>query len=183
MEQESGASSLAHLLREHGPALFTKPFLAKQSSVLDTLKTSLESETGGKSGGSTRVKMGALVTVRVICEMVGQWVEPYMLVLLRSVLSCFKGARAVQAAADEAARAVVAIMSPYAVRPMLEVLFDGLKAFEWQVKDKSILLLAEVASSVRAKPQVSNIYIHPQGIMHAHDHCFVLICLLPHPGG
>jgi len=153
MEQESGASSLASLLKEHGPIIFTKPFLVKPSSVLGALKFALESD-ANKSGGSTRGKLGALVAVRVISESVGQWVEPYMLALLRSVLQCYKGARAVQTAADEAARAVVAIMSPYAVRPILEVLFDGLKAFEWQVKDKSILLLAEVASSVRAKAQV-----------------------------
>lgn len=157
MEQESGAMSLADLLREHGPTLFTKPFLAQQASVVDALKAALDPD--GKAGGnSTRSRLGALVAIRVLCESVGQWVEPYMIHLLRPVLSCFKGARAVQAAADEASRAVVAIMSPYAVRPMLEVLFDAVKAFEWQVKDKSILLLAEVAASMRSKAQVHNTF-------------------------
>jgi hypothetical protein len=156
---ESPAMALAGLLREKGPALLTKPGTIASApgakSLLDSLKAALEAE--GSKGAASRSRMAALLAVKMLCETAGQWFEPYAVLLLRPVLSSYKGAKVQAALAEETTRAIIALMSPHAGRPVLEVLFEALGAYEWQVKEGSIGLMADVASNERAKAQVSKL--------------------------
>lgn len=153
-EQSSGLASLVSLLQEHGPALLvcSNAINGSSQSLLQGMRTALDND--GPKSGLPKAKLGALAAVKGLAEGVGVWFEPYAVGLLRGVLAAFKGAKIVVAAAEAAAKAVIGTMSAHGVRPVLSVLFEGMGAYEWQVKEGAIALLEQATHVVRSKEEV-----------------------------
>lgn len=153
-EQATGVTTLVSLLKEHGPALLVRGNLVNDgsASLLVGLKYALEQD--GPKSGLPKAKLGALAAVRGMCEGVGPWFEAYALGMLRRVLTCYKSAKVVIAAAEAAAKATIDTMSAHGVRPVLSVIFDAMQAYEWQVKEGAIALLAHATAIPRAKEEV-----------------------------
>ncbi|TFJ80873.1 hypothetical protein NSK_007787, partial [Nannochloropsis salina CCMP1776] len=119
-------------------------------TLLKALQAGLDSVEGKSNSSShARIRQGALLAVKAMAQEAGpgSWFEPYAISLLRRVLSSYKGAKAVVAVAEETAHAILRLMSPHGVRPVLQVIFDGMGAYEWQVKEGSVRLLGEVVAS------------------------------------
>ena len=113
-------------------------------TLVDKLKDML-------SGADANARAGALVGIAAVANEMGHSVEPFMLPLLQSVLECYADKQKfVKDEADVAGRALLEIMSPFAAKFVLGMLFEsatsGGNLRKWEVQVAALNMIGTVVA-------------------------------------
>lgn len=109
----------------------------ENSELLEALRTNLASATAATA-------IEALETVKKLAEDVDQWIEPYLVSVLPSILDNL----AVKSTAEAAAAAGNAILhksNSHSVRIITSVLYESFTSMKWQTKVGALVLVGALA--------------------------------------
>eukprot|EP00667_Euglena_gracilis_P000910 EG_transcript_910 len=109
--------------------------------VVDTLHACLAMLESQKGRATGTFNLKALCKARPE----DKFIEPFALAGLPHMLPGFAGSRTSMEAVLDAARTVIKHCSPHSTERVLEVLFQGLKDYKWQVKTGCLSLLSTLA--------------------------------------
>lgn len=98
---------------------------------------------------SAASREGACLVIVAVCEKFGVVAEPYILALLTPLLDCYADKKMnVRGPAEAAAKSIVTLCNPNAVKMLLPILFNGIdRSKKWQTKLGSLHLMAQLAAS------------------------------------
>jgi hypothetical protein len=117
-----------------------------------TAASSFSGATDTKRGKSTppNAREGALLIIRAFCQIVGKPAEPYIVggFLAAALDECGSSTSAVREAAEDTAKALVSIASPWAfARLTCPLIVHSLNSTEWRVKATALERLAQCATT------------------------------------
>ena len=107
------------------------------SGLADSIKTQMASPVAATANS-------ALTLCKDLCEGVDQWIEPYVIGMLPSILDNLavpKTADAAKAAGD----AILHKMCPHSMKMVKELLYESMGAMKWQTKKGALVLLGALA--------------------------------------
>ena len=102
------------------------PIAFEASGVLDTLSTNL----GSKNAEEQVEALNTIVSLATDCD---QWMEPYMVSILPSILDCLSAPKTA-AAATEAGEAILKKSNSHSVRVVTSKLYESFTSMKWQTK-------------------------------------------------
>ena len=94
---------------------------------------------------NTKTALGAIPTIRGLCERPEKWLEPYLIEALRHFLPSFAASKGVQKTIEDTGKAIINVSKPSSVRMLLTRLHEGMNNGKWQVKEGSMKLLEHLA--------------------------------------
>lgn len=98
------------------------------------------------SAKDSRSREGALIGIEVLNAMLGRQFEAYVVKLMPMLLPCFGDTnKDVRMAARDAARVIMANLTPHGVRLVLPSLLEGLESSSWRTKEGSAEMLGTMA--------------------------------------
>ena len=121
------------------------------SGYVETLKGSMASADAGTS-------IAALEAVKVLCEGVPQWIEPYMLGCLPSILDNLSVPKTAEAA-THAGKAILQKMNGHSMKLVLDLLYESMSSMKWQTKKGALFLLGSLGSIHERVVQMNFSYI------------------------
>ena len=125
------ADDLSHVVKKAGPRVMT------ESGATEAI---------GKLFADPKTLENAIIITESLTRVVGSAVEPIVVPFLPQILQAFAHKKAeVRALAEEAGPAIVSILCAWAIRPVQQILFDGIKETKWQIKMWSLALLGQLA--------------------------------------
>jgi elongation factor 3 len=110
--------------------------------VVDVLRGCVTSLAQAKSRGTATTTLKALIAARPE----DKYAEPYLMAAIPLMLPGFTTSKIGADATADAVRAFIRFSSAYAMKPLLEVLFQGLKDYKWQIQTGCLELLADLAA-------------------------------------
>jgi HEAT repeat protein len=97
--------------------------------------------------GSPNAKEGALCAIELLCERLGLLFEPYVIVLLPSLLRAFgDNSDYVRRAASSAATLIMSKLSSHGVKLVLPAILSAFGEPEWRTKQASIIMLGSMSN-------------------------------------
>ena len=132
--RRGGAFGLAGAVKGYGLTAFT------ECGLLDRLKAAMEDKKNQES------REGAMFALETFSHLLGRLFEPYILLFLPNLLSCFgDSSNQVREAALDAAKEVMANMSAHCIKIILPIVLKGLEDYKWRAKVGSVELLGSMA--------------------------------------
>eukprot|EP00608_Synchroma_pusillum_P012714 CAMPEP_0198419596 /NCGR_PEP_ID=MMETSP1452-20131203/317_1 /TAXON_ID=1181717 /ORGANISM="Synchroma pusillum, Strain CCMP3072" /LENGTH=1042 /DNA_ID=CAMNT_0044139729 /DNA_START=1 /DNA_END=3129 /DNA_ORIENTATION=- len=135
----SGAGAADASVDFAGRCVEAGPVALKASGVVDKLRAKAVVKNAAEANA-------ALSGLKALSEAGAQWVEPFVLGALNDVLEAFSSPKTANAA-EAAGRALVTLVSPYALKLVVPMLFESMNHIKWQAKRGAIVLLGALASS------------------------------------
>jgi elongation factor 3 len=125
------ADDLSHVVKKAGPRVLT------EAGAIDAIKKLL---------GDNKTMENGLITIESLARVAGTVVEPVVMPFLPEILQAFAHKKAeIRSLAEEAGPALMTICCPWAIRPVQQMLFEGIKETKWQIKMWSLALLGQLA--------------------------------------
>jgi elongation factor 3 len=125
------ADDLSHVVKKAGPRVMTEAGATEAISKLFSDAKTLEN---------------AIIVTESLARVVGSAVEPIVVPFLPQILQAFAHKKSeVRALAEEAGPAIISILCAWAIRPVQQILFEGIKETKWQIKMWSLALLGQLA--------------------------------------
>lgn len=110
------------------------PLAFESSGLLDSIKTEIVAG-----------NVEALTSVKVLCEGVDQWIEPYMVATLPGIMDCLAVPKTADAAMA-AGRAILTKSNGHSIRIITSLLYECFTSMKWQTKKGALTLLGALAS-------------------------------------
>ena len=114
------------------------PLAFEASGLVETLKTGMTSTSADTSNE-------ALDAVKTLCEGVHQWIEPYLVSLLPSILDNLAAPKTAESARS-AGNAILHKSNSHSVRIITSVLYESFTSMKWQTKKGALVLIGALAS-------------------------------------
>eukprot|EP01042_Synura_sphagnicola_P004760 gene4760-6052_t len=107
------------------------------SGLAEEIKTQMASTDAAKANK-------ALTFCKDLCEGVDQWIEPYVISLLPSILDNLAAPKTAEAA-KAAGNAILHKMCPHSMKLVKDSLYESMSAMKWQTKKGALVLLGALA--------------------------------------
>jgi len=108
------------------------------SSVQGDLKTNLAST-------DAAVVNDGLIAIKTLCEGVDQWIEPYTVIHLPSIMDAFANPKTADSALA-AGNAILHKSSANSIRTVTSLIYEAFTSMKWQTKKGALVLLGALAS-------------------------------------
>ena len=101
----------------------------------------------GCASGSANTKEGSLCAIELLCERLGLLFEPYVIVLLPSLLRAFSDSSDyVRKAAGGTAHLIMSKLSTHGVKLVMPAILSAFDEPEWRTKQASIIMLGSMSN-------------------------------------
>ena len=108
------------------------------SGLIESLKAEIASTDAG-------IANSALEVVTKLSGGVDQWIEPYLLKILPTILDCLAAPKTAEAAMA-AGQAILKKSNAHSIRLLTTVLYEGFTSMKWQTKKGALVLLGQLAT-------------------------------------
>lgn len=129
------------------------PFMVNKNGVLEFDKSGMTADFITQiSSGDVELANKTLEAVQVLTEGVEQWIEPYVLSTLPSILDAMANPKTAEAA-KKAGEAIIKKMNAHSMRICMNILYEAMNSMKWQTKKGALVLLGSLGA---LQPEVVN---------------------------
>jgi elongation factor 3 len=108
------------------------------SAVISEIKTAMQST-------NAPTAIGALEYVKLLCEKVDQWIEPYVLETLPFILDNLAVPKTFDAA-SAAGNAILHKMNAHSIQIVMGLLYESMASMKWQTKKGALVILGALGT-------------------------------------